>query len=210
MAATTLPLQQIKYAGTISGNQPMAQIYVPASAANPASGDIIVSSSGLAAVSATPVPAANTVLGIAMHGVKQGTAWYLVPLDGSGSPQQEDTGGTYGGTFMGMSQLMGSAEGIGVHVILANPDTIFQVTLVQPIGLSALGLQVGLVKNSGVWQADTTQATKSALIVNIPSFVGQLYQAGQVNPIPNTFNTTGDTNYPVWVQFLPTATALGI
>jgi hypothetical protein len=210
VAATTLPLQQIKGVGTISGNQfRVSPPYQVASGQTIAAGDVVTFAAGVASVSASPVPAANTVAGVSLHGAKQGTAWYLVPLDGSGSPQQEDTGGTFGGTFMSASSLMGSLEGLGVHVMDANPDTIFQATLVQAIALSQIGVQVGLVKNSGVWQADTSQATKTALIIGIPNFVGVLYPAGPVNPIPTT-GVTGDLNYPVWIQFLPTATLLGI
>jgi hypothetical protein len=213
--ASTLPKRQLRYAGTISGNQPLVRAIMPATGATIHAGDVVVSSAGLAAVSATPVPAANTVLGLSMHGVLQGTSWYLVPEDLSGGQvlQQEDTGGTFGGTFMGMSSLLGSPEGLADHIIVANQDTLFWIVLVQAIALSQLGVSVGITQDATtkVWQADTTQATKSATIVAIPNYSGQLEIIGGVatpyNPIP-TLGVTGDLNYPVVVRFLPAATAL--
>lgn len=214
MAASTLPLQQIRYAGTISGNQPMAGVVDIASGQTVHAGDIVVSSAGKAAVSATPVPTGNTVLGVSMHGAKQGTAWYLVPEDGSGTLQQEDTGGTFGGTFMGASNLLGSLEGTGVHYIIANQDTLFWITYKEPIGLDQLGVQVQIVQDATtkVWRADSG-GTAVAQIVGIPNYVGQLYvitgTTTPVNTIPAVGGAggTGDVNYPVIIRFLTSATA---
>lgn len=215
MAASVLPLQQIKYAGTISGNSPLTRTFSPASGATIHAGDVVVNSSGNAAVSATPVPTGNTVIGVAMHGVKQGTAWYLVPEDGSGTLQQEDTGGTYGGTFMGGSQLLGSIEGTGVHTIVANQDTLFFAVYKEPIGLDQVGVMVQMVQDptTKVWYVDSG-GTAVAEIVDIPNFVGQNYViTGTVTPV-NTIPAvggsggTGDTYYPVIIRFLSTATFL--
>lgn len=208
--ATVHPLRQIKFGGTISGNAPQARVYGPASGATIHAGDVVVSSAGLAAVSATTVPASNTVLGVALHGTKQGTAWYLVPEDGSGTLQQEDTGGTFGGTFMGGSNLLGSQEGTGVHVVIANSDNLFQVVLKESISYDRLGVQVGIVQDAttGVWYADTTSSTKSAFIVDIVNLTGQVDTAGVFNPIPNTSGGGGDTYWPVLVSWMEAAMIL--
>lgn len=215
MAASALPLQQIKYAGTISGNQPLVRTYPVNTGATIHAGDLVVLTAGNAAVSATPAPTGNTILGVAIHGAKQGTAWYLVPEDNSATLQQEDTGGTYGGTFMGASQLLGSIEGIGVHVVIANRDTLFYAVYKEPIGFDQVGIQVQLVQDSTtkVWYVDSG-GTATAQIVAIPNFVGQEYvitgTVTPVNPIPATGGAggTGDTNYPVIIQFLASATAI--
>lgn len=211
--ASTLPLFQIRYAGTISGNQPLVRAYSPASGATIHAGDIVVSSSGLAAVSATPVPTGNTVLGVAMHGVKQGTSWYLVPEDGTATLQQEDTGGTFGGTFMGSAQLLGSVEGIAAHVIVANQDTLFILPYVPAISLAVLGTQVQIQQDgtTKVWEANSG-GTATAEIVAIPNYVGQAFVASggtltAYNPIPAS-GGTGDVNYPVIIRFLTSATAV--
>ena len=209
--ATTFALRQMKFAGTISGNAPQAQVYQPTAAATIHAGDVTVFSSGTISVSATPVPASNTVAGLAFHGAMQGTPWYLVNEDlSSGSVlQQEDTGGTFGGTFMAVGSLLSSNEGLGVHIIQAVADNLFMCPLKQAIGYSAVGVQVGIVQDATtkVWYADSTQATKSAIIVMIPNFAGTLWPEGPANPIPALFNTTGDLNAPVIIRWLAAASA---
>jgi len=209
--ATTFAYRQMKFAGTISGNAPQSQVYLPNSGQTIHAGDVVVFSGGQLSVSATPVPAANTVAGLAFHGTMQGTPWYLVneDLSGGATLQQEDTGGTFGGTFMASGSLLSSNEGIGAHIVQAVADNLFMCALLQPIGYSVVGTQVGIVQDATtkVWYADTTQATKSAIVVMVPNFAGVLYPEGPANPIPALFNTTGDVHAWVIIRWLAAASA---
>ena len=218
MAATTLPQQQIKPIGTISGNQYQVNVFNVDESTTIAAGDVVISATGetgTVEVAASPVAAAATVVGVALHGAKSTStdgqaSWYLVPEDGSATLHQEDTGGTFGGTFMGTANLLGSMEGGGIHVAIANRDTIFQAVLTNPIALTYLGAKAGLVQDGAtfVWVVDGASTTQVVQIVGIPNYIGALYPAGPVNPVPIT-GTAGDLYYPVWVQFLDAVQFLG-
>lgn len=209
--ATTLPQMQPKPIGTISGNQYQIQAMLLDDNVTLHAGDIAISATGetgLLDVAASPVAAAATVVGVCLHGVAVASGatypgWYLVPEDGSGTLQQEDTGGTFGGTFMGLANLMGSVEGQAMHIAIANRDTVFQLVLTNPIALTYLGKSVGVVQDGStkVWVIDGASTTAVMQIIAIPNYVGALYPAGPVNPLVVT-GTTGDLYYPVWAQFL--------
>jgi hypothetical protein len=220
MAASTLPQQQAKPIGTISGNQYRVDTFIVDDNVTLHAGDIAISATGetgLLDVAASPVAAAATVVGVCLHGLKSGTGadpaypgWYLVPEDNSATLQQEDTGGTFGGTFMGIGNLMGSIEGQGMHVAIANRDNIFQLVLTNPIALTYLGKQVGVVQDgtTKVWVIDGASTTAVMQFIGIPNFIGTLYGTVPVNPIPVT-GTTGDLYYPVWAQFLDAVSFFG-
>lgn len=184
----TLARRQIAVVGTVSGNQPGVRVYEPVASLTIAAGNIVVENAGKFDLSATPVPAADTVLGVVMHDVKQGTAWHL-----GDATVQEATGGTFGGTFMGASNLLGSVEGIGGHVASASDDNIFEIGVDSALALADLGAQVQLELLTAIWEANIAGATKSAVIIALPNYEEQ---------------AIGDTNARVWVQFLPAASLL--
>lgn len=185
MAALTK--RQPVAAGTISGNQPQVRAYEVDTGVTIRAGQVLVEASGKAAL-AVAAFTADTIMGVALHDAKQGTPWYL----GAEPPAQEDTGGTFGGTFMGASDLLGSIEGIGVHVALANDDTIFEFSLDDALALANIGALVELVVASGIFTVTTTLGANAdfGLIVGIPNYPGQ---------------AIGDTNARVFVQVLSSA-----
>lgn len=209
--ASTLPQMQPKPIGTISGNQYRVETMLLDDNVTLHAGDIAISATsetGLLDIAASPVAAAATVVGVCLHGVSVASGatypgWYLVPEDGSGTLQQEDTGGTFGGTFMGIANLMGSIEGQGMHIAIANRDTVFQLVLTNPIALTYLGKSVGVVQDTvtKVWVIDGASTTAVMQIIGIPNFIGALYGSTPVNPVQIT-GTSGDLYYPVWAQFL--------
>lgn len=172
---------------TISGNQPQMRAYEVHTAITLRAGQVLVENAGRADL-AVAAFTADTIMGIAAHDAKQGTAWYL----GADPGAQEDTGGTYGGTFMGASDLLGSIEGIGVHVHLANDDTIFEFSLDEALALADIGAIVELEVNSGIFSVSTAlgAAIDFGIIVKIPNYPGQ---------------AIGDTNARVGVQVLSSA-----
>lgn len=175
-------------AGTISGNQPQVRAYEIHTAITLRAGQVLVENAGRADL-AVAAFTAETIMGIALHDGKQGTEWYL----GASVPAQEDTGGTYGGTFMGgLSDLVGSIEGVGMHVALANDDTIFEFSLDEALALADIGAIVELEVNSGIFSVSTAvgAAIDFGLIVGIPNYPGQ---------------AIGDTNARVFVQVLASA-----
>ncbi len=188
MAALTK--KQIRVVGSVSGNQPQVRVYEVNAGQVLRTGDIVVENAGKVDKAAATVLANDLVLGVALHAADPAAAdgWYLGNL-----AQQENSGGTFGGTFSGSSDLLGSIENIGVHVALANADNIFEVGLDTALALAQLGAQVQLGLASGIWSADDTGATKTAVIVAIPNYPGQ---------------AIGDTNARVWIQFLAAASDL--
>jgi len=182
----TIPIRKVNPAGTISGNQFRVIVYPLETAAVIQGGDLVSDedTNGLAAKATSPAVATKKLLGFALHDTKEGTPWLL----GAGQTGG-DFGGTFGGTFMGSNNLLRSIEGVGVHILAADPDNIFEINLSGTFSLSQIGAQVGLVEDaSGFWKADAGQVNKVAVVVGYPR--------GPNDGVP------GDTNARVFIRFL--------
>lgn len=186
MAALTR--RQPKAVGTISGNQWAVGVYEVTAGQVLRRGSVVIEASGKASLAAAAFTA-DTILGVAQHNADPASAWYL------GASSQEDSGGTFGGDFMGASDLLGSVAGIGVSVALANADTLFEFCMDEALQLADLGAVVELQLNSGIFSVDRTLngAENFGTIVAIPNYPGV---------------AIGDTNAPVHVIILASASVL--
>lgn len=181
----TLAVKKVVVAGSLTDSQPLVMVFGVDATQTIQGGDLVedADSDNLAEKSRSPATDAKLILGFAIHDAKQGTDWLLGAGETGGN-----FGGTFGGTFMGSSGLLKSIEGIGVHVVLADPNTIFEVTLSGAFALADIGAQVGLVEGaSGYWLADKAQTAKQAIIVGYPG--------GPDKGVP------GDTNARVFIRF---------
>jgi len=188
-------------AGTISGNSPAVRLVKAAASATINGGDLLVGSGAnvldTVAVSATPATTTKDKAGFAIHGVKDGTAWYLNDAAPGGTQPEGGFGGTFGGTFMDSSKLLRSIEGIGTHVLLADPDNVFEITLAGTFALNQVGLPAGITQDATTkfWQADTAQANKVCTVIGFPGG-------------PNK-GVVADITVRVWIRFLNSVYILG-
>lgn len=196
----TLTKKPARVVSSISGNQPQVRVYRVDAAVELFGGDFVAQASatdGDLVRAATPIAADDLLLGLLLHAVKEGTGWHL-----KDKPDVNTYGGgTFGGTFMGATNLLGSLEGIGGHVALANADSIFELGADSAAGSAAevVGEQVGVIRDvagddANIWEVDEDSATNSAVIVAIPNYPDE---------VPGT-----DLNARVWIQFIAAASAL--
>lgn len=190
----TLVKKPARVVGTISGNQPQVRVMALDADDDLYGGDFVKKESSTdadLARAATPIAADDLLVGLLLHDTKQASATWA-------GAEQANTygGGTFGGTFMGAAKLLGSIEGTGGHVALANDDSIFQLTSDDVLATTDVGELVGVVRDTAgsdanIWEVDENSGTESARIVAIPNYPGVVIGT--------------DVNAPVWIMFIAAA-----
>lgn len=190
----TLVKKPARVVGTISGNQPQVRVMALDADDDLYGGDFVKKESSTdadIARAASPIAADDLLVGLLLHDAKQAEPQWA----GAGAANTYG-GGTFGGTFMGAADLMGSIEGTGGHVALANADNIFQLTSDAALATTDIGELVGVVRDTSgsdanIWEVDEDSSTNSAVIVAIPNYPGVVIGT--------------DVNAPVWIMFLAAA-----